>query len=714
MSNFQYVTLVSAGGVPVRLADQNGAPFPTTGNGALVFANGPVLTNATLNGFVLNAPIGANSNGTQASPAFYILTTDKGLYSSGNGNVSVAASNFTLASFSVTGGGTFIDFFAANSTRLDITSDTASELIVAAFVAPATQTLLTLNKYGGDVNVGSASIGLGTGLSNLKVHGSVDVTKDAVLVSGGSLFSAVYFASRAVAIYTGSNAPTISGTFGSLYLRSDNAGLVLPYVNTNNATTWDQLVGATSTQTVSNKTFTGSTFSGTANFTSLQVNKGSITTDTPVLVTETWNNAGVVFHSLLVQVTATAFTSPSYLADFQVGGVDKWKVDSTGLVTQAAQLVVQAGGINVTGASTFVSGGVTITAGGLTVSAGGAAITGNVSNTGNYLTESGTAPPAGGAQDFGYLASNVAHLGVLFGTGAPTTTQAAGSIYVANSNNTPPYYNLTGAATWDQLVGLAATQTITNKTISGANNTFVAGTVPIASLVQGTNAQFLRGDDTWASPLGVAVQTFASSGTYTPHAKLLYAIIECFGGGGGGGGTASNAGSMSGGGGGGAGGYSRKTVSAATVGGSQVVTVGAAGSAAAAGNNGGGAGGQTSVGSLCVANGGGGGGGNNGAGVGLGGAGGVLAGAVGDVTTVGAQGFDAFFCNSTTSLGNPGCGGVTPLGGAGVGKVQSTGLAAQSNTGSGGGGGGQYNGSAATGGGAGSNGFVIITEFWVP
>jgi hypothetical protein len=46
-----YVTLVPVGGTPVRLADQKGAPFPTTGTGALVFANAPVLNNPVINGF---------------------------------------------------------------------------------------------------------------------------------------------------------------------------------------------------------------------------------------------------------------------------------------------------------------------------------------------------------------------------------------------------------------------------------------------------------------------------------------------------------------------------------------------------------------------------------------------------------------------------------------------------------------------------------------
>lgn len=47
---YQLVTLVVDGGTPVQLVDQTGAPFPTTGTGALVFANGATLYNTTLLG----------------------------------------------------------------------------------------------------------------------------------------------------------------------------------------------------------------------------------------------------------------------------------------------------------------------------------------------------------------------------------------------------------------------------------------------------------------------------------------------------------------------------------------------------------------------------------------------------------------------------------------------------------------------------------------
>lgn len=44
MPTLQYVTIVAQGGTPIRIADQTGAPIPTTGTGALVFSVDPDLT----------------------------------------------------------------------------------------------------------------------------------------------------------------------------------------------------------------------------------------------------------------------------------------------------------------------------------------------------------------------------------------------------------------------------------------------------------------------------------------------------------------------------------------------------------------------------------------------------------------------------------------------------------------------------------------------
>jgi hypothetical protein len=207
----------------------------------------------------------------------------------------------------------------------------------------------------------------------------------------------------------------------------------------------------------------------------------------------------------------------------------------------------------------------------------------------------------------------------------------------------------------------------------------------------------------------IRTQSFTASGTYTPDANLLWAVIETIGAGGGGGGASSTGGNTGAGSGGGSGSYSRRTATAATIGASQAVTIGTAGTAGAAGGAGG-AGGDTSVGTLCIGKGGGGGLGlaGGGAGAAHGGAGGVAG--TGDFTCVGSQGSSAWSNGINTNYGKTGSGGAGFWGGAGGGGTGSGENGFAGSKGGGGGGGGCWNGNTATGG-AGGAGFVVITEF---
>lgn len=219
-----------------------------------------------------------------------------------------------------------------------------------------------------------------------------------------------------------------------------------------------------------------------------------------------------------------------------------------------------------------------------------------------------------------------------------------------------------------------------------------------------------------AAPATVAVirtQAFTGSGTYTPHANMLYCVIEVVGGGGAGGGTTTDAtGKFITGGGGGSGAYSRLVASRATIGASQTVTIGAggSGSSGAAGGNGS----ATSVGSLCTANGGTGGSvaSHPAGGGGRGGAGGTAG--TGSPAFAGSPGGNGCYSTVITFYFASGAGAPSYFGDGALPVAPPTGAAgnaAAANSGAGGSGSLGFNAIANAAGGNGGSGYVLITEF---
>jgi len=342
---------------------------------------------------------------------------------------------------------------------------------------------------------------------------------------------------------------------------------------------------------------------------------------------------------------------------------------------------------------------------------------------------------------------NVASAGTTITISAPLFGAAAQGEVPASGGGTANFLRADGSWGVPPGTGLtAAITTINPGANTGPTVTFAAGsglalTNPSANNLQyagtlfGTSAQgdvpasgggttnFLRADGTWAAPPAggspvapTNIRVFTASGSWTPTAGTVVAIVECIGGGGGGAGTAATpAGYDFGGGGGGGGGYSKKLLKGAAVT-TTSFTIGAAGSGGAAGGNDGGAGGATNFGaSACVANGGSGGANPNTIGP-AGGAGASVTGAVGDFTVAGAPGQNGLWSAASGTAYMPAGGGAPgPFGGGAQPVIRSsTGIVngnAGTAYGSGGGGGFSYNGGTASAGGNGFAGVLIITEF---
>ena len=246
--------------------------------------------------------------------------------------------------------------------------------------------------------------------------------------------------------------------------------------------------------------------------------------------------------------------------------------------------------------------------------------------------------------------------------------------------------------------------------ISAADATVTLTPNPIVSTgTIGVNtATFIR---------AVKVQVINATGTYTPSAGLLYAVVEGCGPGGGSGGAAGGVGTGGASAGGGGGGTFKKTFTVAQVGASAACVIGTGGAAGAAGNNAGGAGsGATTftpagTGGVLTGNAGSGGAGSPASATasvsGNGGLGGTATG--GDQNIVGCDGQPGFTLGFTIG-GIAGFGGNPYLGTPNVNNTSGNAAPVQGVLGEGAAGAGSYAG-ANVAGAIGGDGFIVVTEY---
>jgi hypothetical protein len=175
-----------------------------------------------------------------------------------------------------------------------------------------------------------------------------------------------------------------------------------------------------------------------------------------------------------------------------------------------------------------------------------------------------------------------------------TVTTTGPATYKLRGQNggggTSTIYNSTdhdSTISWLQ-IGAAATTQFVGSTASVVG---LGGFVPAPPINPTPGSKVLTDDGNWSSLPNPITQTFVGSGTYTPTAGMKYVEIEmCGAGGGSGGAQLAGAANWSASGSGGGGAYLKFRATAAQIGASRTITIGAGGSGGApggAGSNGG-------------------------------------------------------------------------------------------------------------------------------
>jgi len=286
----QYVTLVSGGGTPVRLSDQRGSPYPTTGNGALVFSNNPTISNPQYTGVYLF------DKGTAIDPiiAFAPVTDKDGFFSRGTGHVNVTIDGVERADFNA--------FGFAVAGNISATNITYSGTLTGAYHSPLTANGdIYYRSAGTDARLplgaaGTMLFSSGTAAQWSPV-GDIVPIDDYLPLAGGTLTGAL---SGTTAAFSG--AVTSVGLSGTTASFSGEITALTPVDANDNDTTvattaWVTAKGYATTSGVSGSylplaggTLTGALTGTTAAFT------GSVTTNADLILSEPAGNSRILYY----------------------------------------------------------------------------------------------------------------------------------------------------------------------------------------------------------------------------------------------------------------------------------------------------------------------------------------------------------------------------------------------------------------------------------
>jgi hypothetical protein len=217
-------------------------------------------------------------------------------------------------------------------------------------------------------------------------------------------------------------------------------------VFTGNGSALNSLTGSNVTGQVGNALIAGTVYTAaqpnitsTGTLTGLNVASGSITAITPILITQTWNNASVAFTGIRENITDTASAVASLLFDLQVGGVSKFSVQKDG---------------NIAGGNLTVGTTGTVILGALTTGAN--TNSGNI--TGNWSLTAGSKLNATYADLAEYYAADADYppgTVLEFGGEQEVTIGTDGTTRVAGVISTNPAYAMNAKCPGDHVVAIA-------------------------------------------------------------------------------------------------------------------------------------------------------------------------------------------------------------------------------------------------------------------
>lgn len=704
----------------------SGHPLQTSGAGSTVTYNAQVAS-AQASSSLSNAGL-ASFNGTQFSVdanGFVMFTgspTPLTLTGASGGPISAVANNFNILGAAVAAAGvpvTTVGTVGTITVDIQRASQQASSSAANAGISSFNSTFFTVDGNGyvsangsglGETITGDSGGALSPTAGNWNILGGTTGLTTSGAVSTLTLTGILVLANG------GTNA-NLTASNGGIFYSTATAGAIL-----SGTSTARQMLqsGASAAPAWSTSTWPATTtinqllYSSSANTVA-----GLATTNSAVLTT---TSAGI-----------PAWVGPLTNGQVVIGSTGAQPVAST--ITAGTGITITNGAGSITIAANGAVVGETITGdsgGALSPTAGNWNIVGGVVAAGTSpLKTSGSVSTLtiNVQKSQAIAAADTTKIGLCNFNSAQFTVDSTGFVSLSS---TGPGLTITGndavalsptGNNWN-IYGAAAAAGTSPVTTTGSGSTLttnVQRSQAIASadatkvgLSNFNSAQFTVDGNGFVSIIGgpaitsVAIQTFTTSGTYTPTSGMKYCIIEVLGGGGAGGGAAATGvGQVSVGAGGAAGEYARGVFSAASIGASQSVTIGAYGTAVSGSQ--GNTGGTTSVGSLITAIGGVGGQASSaGTSATAPGSAGGSGGTGGQFHLTGIYGGAAF---TNVSYGVSGV-GANSIYGSGGGLTQGH-NAGPGATGYGAGGGGAINDASrsALAGGAGSSGLIIITEY---